>query len=124
MHRHDGMEGSPNIAARRRWVWAVLCVLIAFAMMSFFDQTMPTQANATVGQFVTTNDDTSPCEPGHGSTTGHCHMATTHSLCAPLEVGPATFVGTTAHPSPFAEALYISRAISPQLQPPQYSHNA
>ena len=124
MHRNDDMEGPPSIAACRRWVWAVLCVLIAFGAMSLFGQTMPTQADATGGQFVTANDGTSPCEPGHGLTLGHCHMTTTCSLYAPLEVGPATFVEATTHPSPLPEALYISRTISPELQPPQYSLDA
>jgi hypothetical protein len=124
MHRNDGMEGPPSTAAHRRWVWVVLCVLIALGAMSFFDQAMPTQADAFGAQFVTANDGISPCEPGHGLTVGHCHMTVTCSICAPSEVGPAPFVAATTHPSSLPEALYISRAISPQLQPPQYSLSA
>jgi hypothetical protein len=124
MYRKDSMEGHPDIAARRRWVWAVLCVLLVFSAMLHLVQATPPQADGGEIQFITVHDENNPCEPGHESTVGHCHMTTACSPYAPLSASPATFVEAATHPSPSAEAIQVGRAISPQLQPPQYSLDA
>jgi hypothetical protein len=124
MYRNDGMEGHPNVAARRRWMRALLCVVIALGVMLHLGQTAPVFADASAGQFFAADVGHSSCDAGDGLTVGHCHTISACSLYAPLEAKPAIFVRDTGHPSPLAEAGHTSWAVSPQLQPPQYSLKA
>ena len=124
MYRKEGMERYPAISAPKRWVWALLCVLIAFSAILQFAHVMPAQAGAGGMQFVTVNDEYGPCEPGHDSTTGHCHIATCSPYAA-LEVSPANFLeAMTMHTWPPAEPIHVGRSISPRLQPPQLALDA
>jgi hypothetical protein len=125
MYRKDGIERYPAIAALRRWIWVLLCVLIAFSAMLQSAQAVPGQVNAGAIQFVVIDDKNGPCEPGHDSTNGHCHMTTTCSPSAALELSPATFLeAMTTHTWPQAIAIHVSRSITPRLQPPQLALDA
>jgi hypothetical protein len=120
MYRNDGMERHPNLA-RRRWMRALLCVVIALGVMLHLGQTAPVLADASAVQFFAADVGHSTCD---GLTAGHCHTINACSLYAPLETKSAIFVRDTGHPSPLAEAVHTSWAVSPQLQPPQYSLKA
>jgi hypothetical protein len=125
MYRKDGMERYPAIAAPRRWIWAALCLLIAFSAMLQSAQAVPVQAIAGAIQFVVIDDENGPCEPGHDSTSGHCHMTTTCSLYAAVALSPATFDEAMTPPTwPQTVAIHVSQSITPRLQPPQLALDA
>ena len=120
MYRKDGMERYPAIAAPRRWIWAALCLLIAFFAVLQSGQAVPVQAITGAVQFVVIDDENGPCEPGHDSTSGHCHMTTACSLYAAVELSPATFVeAMTTSTWPRSVAIHVGRSVTPRLQPPQ-----
>jgi hypothetical protein len=123
MYRNDGMEGHPNLA-RRRWMRALLCVVIALGVMLHLGQPAPVFADASAGQFFAADVGHSTCDAGDGLTAAHCHTINACSLYAPLETKAAIFVQGTSHPSPLAEAVHTSWSVSPQLQPPQHSLKA
>lgn len=124
MYRNDGMKRYPNVAARRRWMRVLLCVVIALGVMLHLGQTAPALADAGAGQFFAADLGHSSCDAGDGLTAAHCHTINACSLYAPLETKPAMFVQDTSYPSPLAEAVHASWGGSPQLQPPQYSLKA
>lgn len=124
MYRNDGIEWHPGNAARRHWLRALLCVVIALGVMLHLGQTAPVLADAGVGQFFVADVGHSSCDAGEGSVAAHCHTIYACSLYAPHETKPAIFAQDTSHPAPLADAVHASWAVSPQLQPPQYSLRA
>ena len=120
MHQTECNGRMTNVAARRRWMSALLCVLIALSIILHLGQAMPAQADMIAIQVVTATESAEPCE-----TSDHpgvdCHTANICSLYPPNGAAPPVLDKGQVRLPPSKDTVPVTWAISPQLEPPQHS---
>jgi len=107
--------------AHRRWMSILLSLLIALSVVLHLGQPIPPHAAMGTMAVAASSHGDAPCESDNHSTATHCGMTTACSLYAPLEASPVAFLAEKPHALPTADALRVSWAVAPQLQPPQHS---
>ena len=121
MHQSADRREVANAPAWRRWAVGLLSILIALSVVLHLGAPVPAHAAMKTMAIATTNHDGAPCDSSHSPTAAHCSMTTACSLYAPLEASPVAFLANKSHILPTVEAVEVTWAATPQLQPPQHS---
>ena len=107
------------------WMWLLLSLLAAVAILLSLAHSTPVRAQGSEPHFITAPLDTdSDCDQSQGLLGGHCHATVTCSAYAQLEGNVAADNEmTNEHLLPIAQDVCIGQTLRPSLQPPKrFSH--
>lgn len=118
------MTSFATMAALRRSLSGLFCMLMAFSVTAHLGHVMPLHETMREAQPFVLSDGSPPCESGHHAAVADCHVTSACSLYAPLEAAPPVFPDGNMRLSPLAQPIDVSWVACPQPQPPRPSRHS